>query len=352
MVGDSSHHLPLLSDGYHKEKSKRKFRRNLALISGAILIVTGVAVVLGSAPYFKSFKLRGSNGSGADKSVEESSGAVPVFREPSRSAQRWHPKDVRTPEEYIETKDQAYLKQLTQKAETVDQIVEIVVVEEVLGVAPEESKVEELVVVESQQEIEDEDDGLRDTIGGDPSDPDAVAFLVPLRGPHATVGLRYGRPMKHILENLTRAVEAETGLYPLRQDAATEFKAPSTILVRDTQGEPDIARKLTQHFYDIHGTTRYFGYTSDEEAMEVAHWARSKAPGTRFVTPTASTPYLDSAKNVARVQPSASILAKAVADLMLLLNVQEPLVVVKASLHTDAFLTLLQKLRIRPHMVR
>lgn len=359
----TSQHLPLLSDDYHQEKSRRILRRNIGLIIGGIIFLTGIGIILGSVPFFKTFKLRNKvlpSGGGGDKVRQKINEDIPVIRETSWSAQRWHPRDVRRPkeedvriqEEDIKTEDNIFEKNENEKSEVIDEIVEdIVVVEKVLGVAlEEESNVSDIIFEENQQVAEDELLGLRDNVGEDPSDPNAVAFIVPLRGPHAKVGLRYGRPMKHVLENLTKAVEAETGLYPLRQEPYAEFKAPSTILVRDSQGEPDIARKLTQHFYDIHGTTRYFGFTSDEEAMEVAHWARVKAPGTRFVTPTASTPYLDSAKNVARVQPSATVLAKAVADLMLLLNAQEPLVLARSSLHTDAFLTLLLQLRVKPHM--
>jgi len=354
---ETSHHLPLLSDGYHKQKSQRQLRKNLALICGGICIVTGIGILIWSLPFFTSLRLRSgtvTDGGGASKLGVEVSNADPIVRETSWSAQRWHPRDVRrqqVEDTEIAAMDQIYEKEENTKPELVDEIEEFVVVEEILGVEPEEeSKVLEVVLVESQQEVEDELLGLKDSVGADPSDPDAVAFLVPLRGTHGSLGLRYGRPMKHVLENLTKAVEAETGLYPIRQDSSSEFKAPSTILVRDSQGEPDIARKLTQHFYDIHGTTRYFGFMSDEEAMEVVHWARVKAPGTRFVSPTASSPYLDSAKNFARVQPSASTLAKAVADLLILLNCREPLIVARASLHTDAFLTLLQKLRVKSHM--
>ncbi|KAG7170794.1 hypothetical protein Hamer_G021172 [Homarus americanus] len=123
---------------------------------------------------------------------------------------------------------------------------------------------------------------------------------------------------------------------------------PSSVLVRDSQSDPDLARQLTEHFYGVHGTTHYFGYLTDEEALTVAHWARAKAPGARFVTPTATTTYLEGARNIVKVQPSAKLLAAAVGDFLTLVHHPRPLVLARASLHTDAFLAHLRDIGIRP----
>ncbi|XP_047483511.1 uncharacterized protein LOC125035278 [Penaeus chinensis] len=196
-------------------------------------------------------------------------------------------------------------------------------------------------VQDAADDEEDELTGLLETVGEDPADPDAVAFLLPLRGRVGGLGIKYGRRMKQIIEQLS--AEGAEG-----EDTA----GISSVLVRDSQADADIARKLTSHFYEVHGTTRYFGYLSDDEALEVAHWARSKAPGTRFVTPTATTTYLQSAKNIASVQPTAQMLAAAVADLLLSLQVPKPIIVAQASLHTDSFIALLRSSGVRPaHML-
>ena len=69
------------------------------------------------------------------------------------------------------------------------------------------------------------------------------------------------------------------------------------------------------------------------------------------MSPTATSPYLEIAKNVATVQPSANMLASAVADFLLTVQVVHPLVVSKASFHTDAFLHRLHLSGIRPAKV-
>lgn len=74
--------------------------------------------------------------------------------------------------------------------------------------------------------------------------------------------------------------------------------------------------------------------------------------GTRFVTPTATTTYLQSAKNIASVQPTAQMLAAAVADLLLSLQVPKPIIVAQASLHTDSFIALLRSSGVKPAHVR
>ncbi|XP_027238176.2 uncharacterized protein [Penaeus vannamei] len=196
-------------------------------------------------------------------------------------------------------------------------------------------------VQDTSDDEEDELTGLLETVGEDPADPDAVAFLLPLRGRVGGLGIKYGRRMKQTIEQLST-----------EGAAADDTAAISSVLVRDSQGDADIARKLTSHFYEVHGTTRYFGYLSDDEALEVAHWARSRAPGTRFVTPTATTTYLQSAKNIASVQPTAQMLAAAVADLLLSLQVPKPIIVAQASLHTDSFIALLRSSGVKPaHML-
>lgn len=73
--------------------------------------------------------------------------------------------------------------------------------------------------------------------------------------------------------------------------------------------------------------------------------------GTRFVTPTATSPYLEGARNVAMVQPSGSYLAAAIADFLRTVQIFQPLAVAKASLHTDVFLSLLRSSGIRPSKV-
>ncbi|XP_053630463.2 uncharacterized protein [Cherax quadricarinatus] len=202
-------------------------------------------------------------------------------------------------------------------------------------------------------EYSDELEGLMDTVGSDPADPDAVAFLLPLRGHTGNLGISYGRRLKQILETAAdsarQAAAAEKGPHAINR--SSNVFLPTSVLVRDSQSDPDIARKLTQHFYEVHGTTRYFGYLTDEEALTVAHWARAKAPGARFVTPTAISTYLESARNVARVQPSARVLAAAVGDFLATIHTHRPLVVARASLHTDAFLSLLHAVGLRPNKV-
>jgi len=70
------------------------------------------------------------------------------------------------------------------------------------------------------------------------------------------------------------------------------------------------------------------------------------------VTPTATTTYLQSAKNIASVQPTAQMLAAAVADLLLSLQVPKPIIVAQASLHTDSFIALLRSSGVKPAHVR
>ncbi|XP_071539881.1 uncharacterized protein [Panulirus ornatus] len=212
----------------------------------------------------------------------------------------------------------------------------------------------EEAVTEDLLEYSDELEALLDNVGEDPADPNAVAFLLPLRGHGGSLGISYGSRLKLALEEAAEAAMTQNSTEDLQPPPAVMDSShyfPSTILVRDTQGDPDVARKLTQHFYEIHGTTRYFGYLTDEEALTVAHWARAKAPGARFVTPTATTTYLESAKNVARVQPSARLLATAVGDLLATVHSQRPLVVARASLHIDSFLSLLHAVGLRPAKV-
>nr|XP_045607337.1 uncharacterized protein LOC123763985 [Procambarus clarkii] len=197
-------------------------------------------------------------------------------------------------------------------------------------------------------EYSDELEGLMDTVGSDPADPDAVAFLLPLRGHTGNLGISYGRRLKALLEAASEDTNVEKESFT---NSTRKGFLPTGVLVRDSQSDPDVARKLTQHFYEIHGTTRYFGYLTDEEALTVAHWARAKAPGARFVTPTAISTYLESARNVARVQPSARVLAAALGDLLATIHTIRPLVVARASLHTDAFLALLHSVGLRPTKV-
>ncbi|XP_045135070.1 uncharacterized protein LOC123518356 [Portunus trituberculatus] len=186
----------------------------------------------------------------------------------------------------------------------------------------------------------DELQGLLESVGEDPTDPDAVAFLLPLRGHVGGLGMRLGRRLKSVMEQSEKEQVGNVSQF-----------IPSSILVRDTQCEPEITRSLAEHFYEVHGVTRYFGLLTDEEIMTVALWARTRAPGTRFVSPTATSPYLEIAKNVATVQPSANMLASAVADFLLTVQAVQPLVVVKASFHTDAFVYLLRFSGVRPAKV-
>lgn len=73
--------------------------------------------------------------------------------------------------------------------------------------------------------------------------------------------------------------------------------------------------------------------------------------GTRYVTPTATSPYLEGVRNVAMVQPSGKMLVAAVTDFLQTVQSPRPLVVARASLHTDAFLSLLRSSGIRPSKV-
>ncbi|KAG0697538.1 hypothetical protein GWK47_026297 [Chionoecetes opilio] len=194
---------------------------------------------------------------------------------------------------------------------------------------------------ENDDLLEDSDEvkGLLKNIGEDPTDPNAIAFLLPLRGHVGDLGLRFGRSLKKVMEESMESAGNHSQFIP------------STILVRDTQSDPEVTRSLSEHFYDVHGITRYFGLLTDEEALTVALWARARAPGSRFVSPTATSPYLEKARNVATVQPSGNMLAAAVADFLLTVQAPQPLVVVRASLHTDAMLSLLRSSGIRPAKV-
>ncbi|XP_063873079.1 uncharacterized protein LOC135107311 isoform X1 [Scylla paramamosain] len=205
----------------------------------------------------------------------------------------------------------------------------------------DEVQIDEEVVEENGDSLGTSDElrGLLESVGEEPTDPDAVAFLLPLRGHVGDLGMRLGRRLKSVMEQSVEHV-----------GNVSQF-IPSSILVRDTQCEPEITRSLAEHFYEVHGVTRYFGLLTDEEIMTVALWARTRAPGTRFVSPTATSPYLEIAKNVATVQPSANMLASAVADFLLTVQAPHPLVVVKASFHTDAFVYLLRFSGIRPAKV-
>lgn len=70
------------------------------------------------------------------------------------------------------------------------------------------------------------------------------------------------------------------------------------------------------------------------------------------MTPTATSPYLEGARNVAMVQPSGIMLAAAVADFLRTVQAPQPLVVARASLHTDKFLSLLRASGLRPSKVQ
>ncbi|KAG0711585.1 hypothetical protein GWK47_020322 [Chionoecetes opilio] len=194
---------------------------------------------------------------------------------------------------------------------------------------------------ENDDLLEDSDEvkGLLESIGEDPSDPNAIAFLLPLRGHVGDLGLRFGRSLKKVIEESMESAGNQSQFIP------------STILVRDTQSDPEVTRSLSEHFDDVHGITRYFGLLTDEEALTVALWARAWSPGSRFVSPTATSPYLEKARNVATVQPSGNMLAAAVADFLLTVQAPQPIVVVRASLHTDAMLSLFRSSGIRPAKV-
>ncbi|XP_064103202.1 uncharacterized protein LOC135213175 [Macrobrachium nipponense] len=216
--------------------------------------------------------------------------------------------------------------------------------------------------VEDFLDYADEVEGLRSHVGDKVPHPDSVAFILPLRDHVGNLGVRFGKQLKNILESSRPATEDGTPGSELmgRSSEQRNFSTilgknstlqPSHVLLRDSKGDFEVARQLTQHFYEDHGTTRFFGLLTDEEAMAAAIWARVRAPGARFVTPTAISTYLDNAPNVLRVQPSAKVLATAVADLMFTLNAARPLMVVRASLHTDAFVALLRSLGIKPSQV-
>ncbi|KAK3865571.1 hypothetical protein Pcinc_028837 [Petrolisthes cinctipes] len=202
-------------------------------------------------------------------------------------------------------------------------------------------------------ESEDEAEGLESTdeVEGDVDTyTNSVAFLLPLRGQQGALGLRLGRGVK-------RRVEGEGGEdgSVFQQDVTSHFtnfsstsQPTTTILVRDTRSDPDAARQLTEHFYQVHGIKIYFGFLTDEEAFTVAHWARGRAPGTRFVTPTATSIYLDEVRNIVRVQPSARLLAATVANLLGVIGTLRPLVVARTSIHNDIFIRQLIKLGVRP----
>ncbi|XP_068247751.1 uncharacterized protein [Palaemon carinicauda] len=209
----------------------------------------------------------------------------------------------------------------------------------------------------------DEVEGLRSHVGDKVPHPDSVAFILPLRDHVGNLGVRFGKELKNILEDnkppsegSNRTANAIVGKTSLQRNFSTILGKngtlqPSHVLIRDSKGDFEIARQLTQHFYEEHGTTRFFGMLTDEEAMAAAIWARVRAPGARFVTPTAISTYLDNAPNVLRVQPSATVLATALADLLITLNTARPLMVVRASLHTDAFVALLRSLGIKASQI-
>ncbi|KAK4311850.1 hypothetical protein Pmani_016685 [Petrolisthes manimaculis] len=177
----------------------------------------------------------------------------------------------------------------------------------------------------------------------------SVAFLLPLRGQQGALGLRLGRGVK-------RRVEGGEDSSVFQQDVNTHnftnysstSKPTTTLLVRDTRSDPDAARQLTEHFYQVHGIKNYFGFLTDEEAFTVAHWARGRAPGARFVTPTATSIYLDDVRNIVRVQPSARLLAATLANLLGVVGTMRPLVVARTSIHNDIFIRQLIKLGVRP----
>ncbi|KAK7017545.1 hypothetical protein SK128_004064 [Halocaridina rubra] len=241
-----------------------------------------------------------------------------------------------------------------------------------VGEKPKEDPIDEHIEVKVRvdNEIEDsldyadEVEGLKGHLSGPMPHPDSVAFILPLRDHVGNLGVRFGKQLKEILEASRRDYEvrqhignstANNSLSHGRDLPSilghTSRVPPSDVLLRDSKGDFEIARQLTLHFYEIHGTTRFFGYLTDEEAMSAALWARVRAPGARFVTPTAISTYLDSAANVIRVQPSSKLLAAALADLLKTADIMRPLVVARASLHTDSFIALLRPLGIKPSQV-
>lgn len=69
------------------------------------------------------------------------------------------------------------------------------------------------------------------------------------------------------------------------------------------------------------------------------------------MTPTATSPYLEGARNIEMVQPPGGMLAAAVTDFLRTVQAPQPIVVTRASFHTDTFLSLLRGSGLRPSKV-